>query len=658
MLKTILIYCLLAFSTAQGATWYLVASADTSFAEKKIDTFTAFDANGSAGDTLSCSVASYAAGTESVDITFQHVVLGNGIAITTGVSSSVAWIYAHGSTDGTEYHDMTITTSTNTLPIFRIEKSDFTFDNVDITQSGGTSINATLVAAAWSVASSDIVFTDCDFVQTSTNTSSSCVSMGESGVAITDPVLTNCTFTGVSTATTGLNIKAADGATLSGCTFTDCAYGLRLTTFSTGAVSLTSCDFTIPDTKYGVNTSSSFDGTITATSCTFSTDITKGTTSYGFFLSGNSGSVVATSCTFTGIGTGVHAATVASGTGEITLDECDAIAMGGRLLYSRLLTNTVTDCIWQDLIGTGSWHGLEFGLDTGQDSALVSTSLVSGCELRNSFYGDTTSLDGIYWIVPKMKGVTVRNSHAYDYRDYTLKSATPDATLLIIKGTKSFSLYNCTFDASDWKGVVITDSPNDAPTHYPSNADSTCVIYNMNLGSSLDKCLVFSSNDKTPEEVYGVFVDYSDGNFKGNYVADGYLYADLTATDSLTTCDLFTGGSNYSTADEFKWADNWGGYGPLTGITPTTQGFYPIGVQTAQKNDPVISLNQVAMQTPIEALELIRKVGLTGIELDWVVLRDRADAMNLDIWLNGTHPNGSGTWEAQAQDTLKVVRAR
>jgi hypothetical protein len=108
---------------------------------------------------------------------------------------------------------------------------------------------------------------------------------------------------------------------------------------------------------------------------------------------------------------------------------------------------------------------------------------------------------------------------------------------------------------------------------------------------------------------------------------------------------------------------NWGGYGPLTGLNGSAAGFYPIGVLSATAaaatpGSPVISSTSTAgMRSPMEALAFIRESDLgTGFELEMLGV-SQADAMNLDIWLNATHPNGSGTYEAQSVDTLKVVRA-
>jgi len=107
---------------------------------------------------------------------------------------------------------------------------------------------------------------------------------------------------------------------------------------------------------------------------------------------------------------------------------------------------------------------------------------------------------------------------------------------------------------------------------------------------------------------------------------------------------------------------SWGGYGPLTGLNASAAGFYPVGVLSATAaaatpGSPVISgSSATGMRTPAEALAFIRDSDLgTGFELEMLSI-SQADAMNLDIWLNGTHPNGSGTWEAQSVDTLKVVR--
>jgi len=108
---------------------------------------------------------------------------------------------------------------------------------------------------------------------------------------------------------------------------------------------------------------------------------------------------------------------------------------------------------------------------------------------------------------------------------------------------------------------------------------------------------------------------------------------------------------------------NWGGYGPLTGLNGSAAGFYPVGVLSATAaaatpGSPVISsTSTTGMRSPMEALAFIRDSDLgTGFELEMLGV-SQADAMNLDIWLNATHPNGSGTYEAQSVDTLKVVRA-
>ena len=81
----------------------------------------------------------------------------------------------------------------------------------------------------------------------------------------------------------------------------------------------------------------------------------------------------------------------------------------------------------------------------------------------------------------------------------------------------------------------------------------------------------------------------------------------------------------------------------------------------------VINVNQAGYETPINALASIRDSTTLAadtatynaslpITLDWSVTSD-ADHMNLMLWQEATHPNGSGTYEAQAQDTLRIGKA-
>jgi hypothetical protein len=48
-------------------------------------------------------------------------------------------------------------------------------------------------------------------------------------------------------------------------------------------------------------------------------------------------------------------------------------------------------------------------------------------------------------------------------------------------------------------------------------------------------------------------------------------------------------------------------------------------------------------------------MGLKGVSLNSG--SSAADGMNQNTWLNAKHTNGSGTWEAQAFDTLRVIEA-
>ena len=78
----------------------------------------------------------------------------------------------------------------------------------------------------------------------------------------------------------------------------------------------------------------------------------------------------------------------------------------------------------------------------------------------------------------------------------------------------------------------------------------------------------------------------------------------------------------------------------------------------------VINVNEAGYETPINALASIRDSTTLAadtatyraslpITLDWSATSE-TDPLNLKLWLGATHPNGSGTYEAQAQDTLRL----
>jgi len=78
----------------------------------------------------------------------------------------------------------------------------------------------------------------------------------------------------------------------------------------------------------------------------------------------------------------------------------------------------------------------------------------------------------------------------------------------------------------------------------------------------------------------------------------------------------------------------------------------------------VINVNETGYETPINALASIRDSTTLAadtaaynatlpITLDWSATSD-ADPLSLKLWLNATHPNGSGTYDSQAQDTLRL----
>jgi len=80
----------------------------------------------------------------------------------------------------------------------------------------------------------------------------------------------------------------------------------------------------------------------------------------------------------------------------------------------------------------------------------------------------------------------------------------------------------------------------------------------------------------------------------------------------------------------------------------------------------VINVNETGYETPINALASIRDSTTLAadtaaynatlpVTLDWSATSD-ADPLNLKLWLNATHPNGSGTYDSQAQDTLRIGR--
>jgi len=216
--------------------------------------------------------------------------------------------------------------------------------------------------------------------------------------------------------------------------------------------------------------------------------------------------------------------------------------------------------------------------------------------------------------------------------------STGNAAIISCPGGQYIDFYNNTINANNsllqlmrllnWTTTDVTDF----------------VAYNNIFNGTYADIVKMEHDDMTTNMV----VDHC---YFGGGVNFDSLGVDVDGDDSP-----WYGSANFTTEAEYAWAKNWGGYGPLTGITGTTQGFYPIGVATSSRSttDPVITSSQAGFETPYDALQTINTIGATGIQLTHRV-RNLSDLAAAIYWTQGYPADSSGTYASEFKGVLEVI---
>jgi hypothetical protein len=370
---------------------------------------------------------------------------------------------------------------------------------------------------------------------------------------------------------------------------------------------------------------------------------------------------------------GYHYPINAINVSEITFEDMTLVG-GGQSLggfswvnYDDTLEVNLTNCVFYiDSSSTGAWSAtyprgrLNFQAIKDNASTLYSGT-ISGCQ----FIGDDTE-SNYPMITGFLDGMTYVGNLFYDTSSYVYimenkrKNAYPDSSYAKTKFINN--TWRCLYDDGSYL-YCYRASGNTTN----ANADSVLFVNNyidplggtgaiFLYGGPANEKTWFARNviaedataamrDGTGNRSLATMVSNgwaSDAGGEDNWVGVVSADSDSIMFGGLTT---LTHGSTYNVAD----------YGIEHGANHASIGY----VQYHSDSDiHKIGTAGEFVTTPMALMPYLRLAGALGVEATMYCSRPEVDALNLDIWLNGTHPNGSGTWEAQAQDTLKVVRVR
>jgi hypothetical protein len=410
-----------------------------------------------------------------------------------------------------------------------------------------------------------------------------------------------------------------------------------------------------------------YGGNITVTNCTFQTDSvmsyaglqieTPSTIAQDITVSGNTFDDVKLYVGMNGDnvaqGGAEGASAVISGNtfqGENISTQCQV-----RTNYAQVTGNTFLGAGGANWGGTASSpHMIMLGVDGSADIS-DATAAENIRVYDNIFRPTTTLVDGGETILVNV--VKTGNFHIYDnLYDLTaidLPSTANRAMVFSLRSANDGAIYQNTFMFDDdlWGVLDMSSQVDDTP------CDGITFQDNLILGT------YGSAVSTTDWNSYGDNQVYDSATIQSNYWGGGTVYRLIGLSGYINTAVVDAADStnwfkttNFTTTDTYQY--KFGGTGGLTYSTATPSGFIGLGYSPTS-TDPVVASNNPGFESPMDALTTCRALGLTGVELDYLLTRGgAAEAMNLDVWLNGTHPNGSGTWEAQSQDTLKVVRVR
>jgi hypothetical protein len=441
-------------------------------------------------------------------------------------------------------------------------------------------------------------------------------------------------------------------------------YYSKSTGAQSGEVEIDGCTF---ENGYYHSVQIEYGGNITVTNCTFQTDSVM--LYAGLQIETPSGiaqDITVSGCTFTDVklyvgmngddvahGGAEGASAVISGNtfqGENITTQCQV-----RTNYAHVTGNTFLGA------GGASWgemccspHMLVLGLDGSAD--ISDATAAENIRVYDNIFRPTTKIaEGVTTIMLTVvkTGTFHIYDNLYDLTAIDLPSTANRTMVFSLRSANDGAIYQNTFifDDASWGVLDMSSQVDDTP------CDGITFQDNLILGTYGSAVSTTDWNSWDDNQVY------DSATIQSNYWGGGTVYrlisssgyTDIDVVDAADSTNWFKA-TNFTTTDTYEY--KFGGTGGLTYSAATPEGFIGIGYSPTS-TDPVIASNNPGFESPMDALTTCRALGITGVELDYLLTRDgAADAMNIDIWLNGTHPNGSGTWEAQAQDTLKVVRVR
>jgi hypothetical protein len=350
---------------------------------------------------------------------------------------------------------------------------------------------------------------------------------------------------------------------------------------------------------------------------------------------------------------------------SVSFDVCtftntkDAASSGSGIM-SRAMATMVDSCTFSDIEEHGVYlRNYNAQHDYGHDTKAATVSSVTNCTFTDwdtyaiqiSNEGDTTYC---------YNSLLIANNYAHSPKD-------TGSSGFYIGGTDTAYVRD---------NIIVLNESTNAGIHFgaaPVTAAEDGYVYNNDISSAAYGLI--SGNNDNGYKSYGM-------NIYNNYLVDCttdfvpqaatlYHLRNCISTGANTPFPDSTGVQEKEITPAIR---KFGGFGPLTGLTATPKGFYPIGARTLTQTlstpgDPVISAAQsgAGFRTPVEAFRFIRDAEIgAGYELDmYIGSGGYADAgkANLDIWLHGTGETGDGTtagttWEAAAFDTLKIVRVQ
>lgn len=341
-----------------------------------------------------------------------------------------------------------------------------------------------------------------------------------------------------------------------------------------------------------------------------------------------------------------------------------------RTNYARVTANTFTGGGGSNFgAADGDPHYVVLGVDGSYDvydNTSAEHILFSGNTLRpTGAMADSAS--ALYGMVIKTGSSKVIHN-TFDFRNINLPALMAYAYPIYLRSADSLLILHNDFylDDAKWSMIDMNSQVDDSPC--------------LNVMFANNRVFGTYTNAVTTTN-WDSWDDYqlADADITANYFASGTAYTItsdgttvISSVDAADSTDWFSA-RNFTSADELVYKQNWFGdaaYADSAGVAGTAQGFFPIGAistPAAVSSDPTITPAQVGFKSPTQALERIRTLGLTGVELDMSIGGGSYTApsmANLEIWLHSPHPLAADSTDRRwpysdfCADTLKVKLAK